>query len=93
MTFDPSTDTLVTLAQIQTITGKLQSMISTKASSEDVTPEIAHLHRDVSHVAFSLETNGTIDAEDFDCISIDTIDNADAVNLISGKYASGYVYI
>lgn len=53
----------------------------------------AHLHRDITHVAFDLKIKGLIDDSEYDCLSVDTIDAATDVNLTHGKFSDGFVYI
>ncbi|MGN1382369.1 MAG: hypothetical protein ACI4W2_06070 [Eubacterium sp.] len=53
----------------------------------------AHLHRDITHVAFDLKIKGLIDDSEYDCLSVDTIDAATDVNLTHGKFSNGFVYI
>lgn len=67
--------------------------ITDALTEEAVLEREAHLHRDISHLAFKLDISDALDTSDFDCISVDTIDTADAVNLIHGTFTSGRVYI
>ena len=51
------------------------------------------IEHDLTDIAFQLAASNLIDSSDLDTVIIDTIDSASAVNIISGAYANGKVYI
>lgn len=64
--------------------GKISGMIATA---------LGGIENDLTDIAFQLAESSLIDSSDLDTVAIVTIDSASAVNIISGAYANGKVYI
>mgnify|MGYP007012489784 CR=1 FL=1 len=64
--------------------GKISGMIATA---------LGGIEHDLVNLTFQLVMGNLVDSSDLDTVIIDTIDSASAVNIISGAYANGKVYI
>lgn len=64
--------------------GKISGMIAVA---------LGGIEHDITDIAFQLAESSLIDSSDLDTVAIVTIDSASAVNIISGAYANGKVYI
>jgi hypothetical protein len=64
--------------------GKISGMIA---------EALGGIEHDLTSIAFELKMENLIPVEDLDTVIINTIDSASAVNIISGAYANGKVYI
>ena len=64
--------------------GKISGMIATA---------LGGIEHDLVSLTFQLVTSNLVDSSDFDTVVVDTIDSAAAVQIISGAWANGKVYI
>lgn len=64
--------------------GKISGMIATA---------LGGIEHDLVSLTFQLVMSNLVDSSDFDTVVVDTIDSAAAVQIISGAWANGKVYI
>ena len=64
--------------------GKISGMIATA---------LGGIEHDLVNLTFQLAMSNLVDSSDLDTVVIDTIDSASDVNIISGAFANGKVYI